>query len=67
MKIYGFYHVCLINDWVDIVTKQLNSLAESSLLTKTDSLYVSILGNKEQQNIFSDLIEKYNVDVFERC
>jgi hypothetical protein len=60
MKIYGFYHVCLINDWVDIVTKQLNSLTESSLLSKTNSLFVSILGDKLQQNIFIDLIKDFD-------
>lgn len=60
MKIYGFYHVCLINDWLDIVTKQLNSLNESGLLSESNLLFVSILGDKEQQNIFTNLIKKFS-------
>lgn len=64
LKIYGFYHICLINDWFDIVKDQLIKIKKNGLLEKTTTLYVSILGEKEQQKLFIGLINEYkNIEI----
>lgn len=47
MKIYGFYHICLTNNWQDVVKDQIDKLVTSKLFTLTDKLYVVVAGSGE--------------------
>lgn len=45
MKIYGFYHVCAMNDYPPLVYGQIKNLLDSKLLSKTDTLFVNVVGD----------------------
>lgn len=44
MKILGFYHVCMINNWESIVAEQVKLIIASGLYLKTDEIMVGCLG-----------------------
>jgi len=46
MKIYGFYHICTINNWKEIVQEQLCKIVKSGLYDETEKIFVSIIGNE---------------------
>ena len=45
-KIYGFYHICDIGDWRDIVDEQIRKLKSSGLYQETEMIYYTFLGNE---------------------
>lgn len=48
-KIVGFYHVCLINNWREIVLEQLQLMQQSGLMDAIDKLFVGCVGERELQ------------------
>jgi len=46
MKICGFYHVAMMNDWVSLANSQLLKLIQSGLLDASEYVYVSCVGPK---------------------
>jgi hypothetical protein len=43
-KIYVYFHICLINNWVEVVTDMYNLIMQSGLLDVIDELCLSVLG-----------------------
>jgi len=57
MKNYIYIHICCINNWVDIVSKLLFKIKDSSLYDKISEIRCSILGNYDTENgrtLFND-------------
>ena len=52
MKIFGFYFVALINDWEELVDKQLLKIFQSELFSVTDRLYIHIFDPNNNLNNF---------------
>lgn len=76
MKIFGFYFIALLNDYYTLVNNQLNTLFESELFDKTDTLYVYIydpnnnintingfFNNKKKIKIIKSDINNYEFDI----
>lgn len=57
MKIFGFYHVLLINHWERIVTEQLGIMNSSGLYNVVEKIHVGCLGAETEkiklENIFA--------------
>jgi hypothetical protein len=49
-KIYGFYHVCCLGNWQDIVCQQVKSLVRSPLYSKLDKVYVCVITSDSKKN-----------------
>jgi hypothetical protein len=45
MKILGFYHICMINNWEAIVSEQVKSIVQHGLYNKTNQIMVGCLGS----------------------
>jgi hypothetical protein len=63
MKIYGYYHICAINNYYDIVKDQLQSIYHSGLINHTEKLFISILIKDPDTNdgsIPNKLFELFN-------
>lgn len=60
MKIYGFYHICLINDWELIVKEQIDLIVKSGLYSKTDAIFIGCLGAEDNRNRLQKLINNKN-------
>lgn len=81
MDIYGYYHICAINSYLDIVKDQLISLSESGLFNETKKIFISILiresPNKINHRYPFDikliqildkyLLDKYQIILIDRC
>jgi len=65
--IYGFYHVCLANNWTALVKEQIQLIMDSGLYEKTDKIFVSCvgMGRKILQNMLPPKfqIALYNPDI----
>jgi len=53
LPIYIFMHVCCIENWKEIYLDQINTIKQSGLYEKVDSIYVGILGEFDK-NDFED-------------
>lgn len=58
-KIYGFYHVALMKNWMDIVRRQLASIIASGLYNKTDTIFINVLGPAEHYMAFKGMIDNH--------
>ena len=56
MKIYGFYHIFCINDYLELIENQLSKIKESNLINRTNILYLGVNGT--QKNVIE--IENIN-------
>lgn len=69
MKVYGFYHVCLINNWEEVVANQVSKIKNSRLFSITDEIYTVVLGERKNLSLLADLsnnVEYYdNISLFE--
>lgn len=43
-KIFGFYHICTINHWRQIVDAQIKTISESGLDNETEKIFVTVTG-----------------------
>lgn len=48
-QILGFYHVCLVENWKNIVKSQVKRILKSGLYDKTDRIYTSCLGQGKHE------------------
>lgn len=46
--IIGFYHICMINHYMDIVKIQIKELIKSGLYDQVKSIYIGCVGNKQE-------------------
>lgn len=44
-NIYGFHHICFLNNGEDIATEQINTIKESGLYDATTQIFCSIMGS----------------------
>lgn len=49
MKIKGFIHVCLINDWQEIISEQFKLMIRSGLYDRCDEIYIGCVGEDVNQ------------------
>lgn len=61
-KVLGFYHVCMVNDWYNIVKEQVSLIIKSGLYEKTEKIFVGCLGVRENKTILQRLLpEKFEI------
>lgn len=58
VKILGFYHVCLINHWQEIVREQLDCIMSSGLYEASEHIFIGAVGAEEQLGLLSDLLRQ---------
>lgn len=58
-KIYGFYHVLLVNHWQEIVTEQITLLLTSGLYEASESIFIGALGKKKELSRLRQLFKVY--------
>jgi hypothetical protein len=56
INIVGFIHVCMINDWADILTEQINIMQESGLYDKMNVANVCCLGLTAEKERLEEII-----------
>lgn len=62
MRILGFYHICLMNHWQEIVQEQIDLIVKTKLYAKTDKIFVACLGSrKDGTTLFKILPEKFTI------
>lgn len=61
MKTIGFYHVAMMNDWLQLFNHQITRLTKSGLLSSTHHLYITALGPNEELNKLSVLDKKITI------
>lgn len=49
-QILGFYHICMVRNWKNIVIEQINAIKRSGLYTKTDKIFISCLGSLKNKS-----------------
>jgi glycosyltransferase involved in cell wall biosynthesis len=60
--IYGFMHICMVNNWWDIVSLQELKIRNSGLLDHTKKIYLSLVGHTEEKLPFgSEFLSKCEV------
>jgi hypothetical protein len=59
MRILAFYHILLINHFIEIVTEQLNLLVASGLYDEMQKMYVGCLGEKSELEKLKKIFEPY--------
>lgn len=50
MKILGFYHLLLINHWVETFSQQMKCMVDSGLYDVTDKIYIGCLGRNYEHD-----------------
>lgn len=58
-NIVGFWHICMINQYYEIITEQLNLLINSGLYEKTKNIYVSCVGPESELIKVKDMFSKH--------
>jgi len=53
-KIFGFFHICALGDWKNIVANQVTLLKESGLYDVTERIFFSLLGKVDAVGLFGD-------------
>lgn len=48
-KIYGFYHICTMGKWKEIVEDQISTLINFCLYDASEKIYVTIVGNQRDE------------------
>ena len=65
MKIKGFWHVYLINNWHSIVSRQMRTILNSGLYTACEEINISLIGLPEEraalEKFFSDVYPKLKI------
>ncbi|NIQ15041.1 MAG: hypothetical protein GTO02_11820, partial [Candidatus Dadabacteria bacterium] len=62
MKIIGFYHICMVNNWQEIVKDQIKRTINSGLYNKSEIIYIGCLGTLSNFRLLkSQLPSKYKI------
>lgn len=59
MNIKGFYHICLANEWVEIVIDQIGKIISSGLYEKSDEINIGCCGNSKGLAYLKDILKPY--------
>lgn len=57
--IIGFWHMCLIGSWRDVVDEQLSELLQYGLMDAVESIQIGVLGPKDEYEALKEKLEKY--------
>ena len=60
IKVVGFFHICMINNYLDIVKDQIELIVKSELYDRIDNLYIGCLGKKNELINLLALIAPYD-------
>ena len=58
MFIVGFMHVCMINNWLEIITEQLEIMKDSGLYDEMRVLNVGAVGNEENLRTLQSFVKR---------
>lgn len=58
--IIGFWHICMTNNYFEIISEQLELLVKSELYENSSYIYVGCLGSKEDFDKVSELFSKHS-------
>lgn len=58
-RIFGYYHVLMVNHYMDIVLEQLQLLKDSGLYDAVDKIYIGCLGGYEELKILMQHLRDY--------
>jgi hypothetical protein len=59
LKIIGFFHICMINKYLDIVKCQIDCMVSSGLYERLDHIYIGCLGSKNEFNKLKLVLAEY--------
>lgn len=66
-KIYGFWHICLINNWFEIVAEQLKMVVHTQLYESCENIFIGVVGSKrgheEQLSAFQKMIGNSKIKI----
>jgi hypothetical protein len=51
VPIIGFWHICMINHWKEIITEQYKLMIQSGLIDSVDKIYIGALGSEFNLNV----------------
>lgn len=60
-KIYGYFHICAINNYMEVVKDQVKALEDSGLMEKTDLITVSILSPSDELLVYLQQYPKFKI------
>lgn len=58
MKILGFYHICMQNQWLSIVKEQVEIITKTKLYDATEEIFIGCLGSLEDKNILLKILPR---------
>lgn len=58
--ITGFWHICMVNKYYEIITEQLSLMISSGLYDKSKNIYVSCVGEEQELKKVNDLFLSYD-------
>lgn len=59
MKIFGFYHILLINHWIEVVNEQLRIVVDNGLYNACEKIYIGCLGKEENLIRLKEILKEY--------
>jgi hypothetical protein len=59
IKVIGFAHWCMVNDYMDIIKEQINLILRSGLYSRVDKIYIGCLGEKSAYNRLKSFISPH--------
>lgn len=59
MKIRGFWHILMINKWVNIIADQLNALLESDLYDTCEEISIGCIGHADEKKKLEQILSNY--------
>lgn len=58
--VLGFWHICMINKYQEIISEQLDLMVSSGLYDRSKNIFVSCVGSDSELQNVNKLLEKYN-------
>lgn len=59
-KIYGFWHIYMVNNFVQVIEEQLNMMKDSGLYDAAEQIMIGLVGDKSQVDHVKNVIQKYH-------
>lgn len=60
MRIKGFWHICMVNNYRSIITEQMQMLVDSELYRESEEISVGLVGSIEELPFVASLIKPYD-------
>lgn len=59
IEIIGFWHICMINHYMDIISEQMDIMQKSGLYGRLDRIYVGCVGDMDEYIRLRSFFKKY--------